>query len=476
MSKPIEPQPSFEDMGSMLTGLRASHAAEPYPTAACRRRRLQAVAAMLQVNADAIAAAIDADFGQRSRSETRLAELFPAREGLRHAGRHLARWMRAQRRATGFWFLPAKSRVFAQPLGVIGIVVPWNYPLLLAIGPLTAALAAGNRAMLKMSEHTPRFGALLCDLLESALGPDVVRVVNGGPEVGAAFCRLPFDHVLFTGSTAVGRHVMRAAADNLTALTLELGGKSPAIVADDADLERVAAALVSGKMLNAGQTCIAPDYVLISENQREALLARLVGQANAAYPTLAHNPDYSAICHAGHYRRLVDWREEARAAGARVIETGPGDEDLAAVRKMPLTLILDCPATCRVMQEEIFGPILPLIAYRHFDEALAYINARPRPLALYLFSDDARRIDRTVRETVSGGLCINETLLHIAQDDLPFGGVGHSGFGQYHGREGFLRLSQPKPVFVQSRFSRVAWLRPPYGRRAALLLRWMLGE
>jgi aldehyde dehydrogenase (NAD+)/coniferyl-aldehyde dehydrogenase len=476
MSKPDEPQAADTDLEQALAELRAACRRDPYPDLASRRRRLDALAGLLQSHAEAIAQAIDADFGHRSHSETRLAELFPARQGLLHARRRLARWMRARRRATGFWFLPATNRVLAQPLGVVGIVVPWNYPLYLAIGPLTAALAAGNRAMLKMSEYTPRTGALLQQLLESCLGRDVVRVVNGGPQRAAAFCRLPFDHLLFTGSTAVGREVMRAAADTLTPLTLELGGKSPAIVATDADLKRAAAALVAGKLLNAGQTCIAPDYVLVDADRVDALAEALIARAHAAYPTLAGNPDYSAIAQPRHFQRLIEWREHARAAGARVLDAAVPDAAATAERKLGLTLVLDCPDHCRLMHEEIFGPILPIVGCRDFDAALDYVNARPRPLALYLFSDDADRIARTVRETVSGGVCVNETLLHIAQDDLPFGGVGDSGYGQYHGHEGFLRLSLLKPVFVQSRFSGVSLLRPPYGRRARLLLRWMLGE
>lgn len=457
-----------------LAALRAAVEGDPYPDWHCRQRWLSDLAQVLRDRQQAVADAVAADFGARSPVETRLAELFPTLDGIAHARRHLKRWMRPQRRATAWWFKPARNRVLPQPLGVAGIVVPWNYPVYLALGPLVAALAAGNRALIKMSEFTPHTGALLASLLEEALGRDVVRVFNGGVEVAERFVRLPFDHLLFTGSTPVGRAVMRAAADNLTPVTLELGGKSPVLLAPDADLARAATAIVAGKLLNAGQTCVAPDYVLVPRGRRPALADALAAAARRLYPTLADNPDYSAIINARHYERLVSWRDQAAQAGAGVREINPAGEPLAATRKLPLTLIWDCPDDATVMREEIFGPLLPLVEYDGTAAALDYINRRPRPLALYLFSNDGGLVERVLRQTVSGGVAVNETVLHVAQDDLPFGGVGPSGLGHYHGYEGFATFSKLKPVFYQSRFGGRNLLLPPYGWSTRLLLRLMM--
>ncbi|WP_434627009.1 coniferyl aldehyde dehydrogenase [Chromobacterium sp. CV08] len=454
--------------------LRTASRAAPYPTAETRRSWLNALERLLQENRQALVDAVSLDFGQRSSVETRLAELFPSLEAVRHARRHLNRWMRPQRRGVSIWFQPAGASVLPQPLGVVGVVVPWNYPLFLSFGPIVAALAAGNRVMVKMSEYTPATGALLAQLAARHFGDDLLTVVNGGPELAQAFTRLPFDHLLFTGSTAVGRHVMRAAAENLTPVTLELGGKSPALVARGANLRRAAEAIVAGKMMNAGQTCVAPDYLLVNDKDRSLLLDEIRAAARRAYPTLAGNPDYTAIVNDRHYQRLRQWLDGARQAGARVEELNPAGEDPAAARKMALTLVQDCPDDCALMREEIFGPILPVVSYDKFDEALAYINARPRPLALYLFDDDALRIERVLKETVSGGVSVNDTLLHVVQEDLPFGGVGPSGMGHYHGREGFLTFSKLKPVFRQSRLSGTWLTRPPYGGAVEWLLKLML--
>ncbi|BBF85631.1 aldehyde dehydrogenase [Aquitalea magnusonii] len=454
--------------------LRLAADSERFPGLARRRGWLDAVEKLLQENRQALIDAINADFGQRSSVETQLGELFPSLEELRRARRKLAVWMRPQRRPVSIWFRPARNRLLPQPLGVVGIVVPWNYPLFLALGPLIGALAAGNRVMIKMSELTPATGALLAALMTRYFEPGVVSVVNGGPELSQAFTRLPFDHLLFTGSTAVGRHVMRAAADNLTPVTLELGGKSPAIVARDADFARAAESIVAGKLFNAGQTCVAPDYVLVNAKDRDRLLAMLDAAATRAYPTLAHNPDYSSIIHPRHYQRLQQWLDEAAAAGADIRQVNPAAESLQSVRKMPLTLVLNSPPHCALMQEEIFGPILPIISYDRFEDAISYINARPRPLALYLFDRDPVRIDKVLQQTISGGVCINETILHVVQDAMPFGGVGASGMGHYHGYEGFLTFSKLKPVFEQSRWAGTWLTRPPYGRAVQWLLRLML--
>jgi aldehyde dehydrogenase (NAD+)/coniferyl-aldehyde dehydrogenase len=450
--------------------LKAVARAAPYPSAETRRAWLAALERLMQENRQALVDAVSRDFGHRSDVETRLAELFPSLEGVRHARRHLRTWMKPRRRSVSIWFQPASASVIPQPLGVVGVVVPWNYPLFLSFGPVAAALAAGNRVMVQMSEYTPATGELLQKLARQYFGDDLLTVVNGDAELAQAFTRLPFDHLLFTGSTAVGRHVMRAAAENLTPVTLELGGKSPALVARGANLKRAAEAIVAGKMLNAGQTCVAPDYLLVNAKDCEALLEKIRAAVKRMYPTLADNPDCSAIVNQRHYSRLQGWLDAARQAGARIESLSPDGEAAADNRKLPLTLVQNCPDDCELMREEIFGPILPVVSYDKFDEALAYINARPRPLALYLFDDDALRVERVLKETVSGGVSVNDTLLHVVQESLPFGGVGPSGMGHYHGREGFLTFSKLKPVFRQSRLAGTWMTRPPYGR----LVEWML--
>ena len=463
--------PSDDHLATAFLRQRSARDSAAAPDYAARIAALDRLEALLRTNAAAICAAIDRDFKGRSPQETRLLEIFPAVEGIRHARRHLARWMKPQRRPTNFWFLPGRSRVLFQPLGVAGIVVPWNYPLYLAIGPAVSALAAGNRVLIKMSEAAPATGELLEKLIAGSFDPALLAVVNGGPDVGRQFAALPFDHLLFTGSTEVGRHVMRAAAANLTPVTLELGGKSPAIVGRAIDIEEAAAKILYGKCLNAGQTCIAPDYVLVPEERIADFAAAARTTVARLYPRLLDNPDYTAIINERHRERLTGYLEDARAKGARVEEINPAGEALAASPKLAPHLVLGPTDTMRVMREEIFGPILPLVGYRTLDEAIAYVNARPRPLALYVFDRDRASIDRVLGETVSGGVTVNETILHIAQDELPFGGVGPSGMGEYHGRAGFEAFSKRKAVFYQPRFNALGLFRPPYGKRFETLLK-----
>ena len=439
-----------------------------------RREALDALEKLLADHGDALAGAIDHDFQGRSRHETRLLELFPSLESIRHARRHLRGWMKARRVATSLWFQPGRSRIVPQPLGVVGIVVRWNYPVYLAIGPVVAALAAGNRVMVKMSEAAPATGALLARLVAERFDPGVLHVLNGDAGVARAFTGLPFDHLLFTGSTGVGRHVMRAAAENLTPVTLELGGKSPAIVGRGIDVALAAQRILYGKCLNAGQTCIAPDYVLVPEERLEAFTVAARAAVAAMYPGIADNADYTSIIDARHRARLRDWLEEARARGARVLPLAGDGEDLASGPKIAPTLVVGAPDDTRLMREEIFGPLLPLVPYRTTDEAIAYVNARPRPLALYVFDHDRAAIDAVIARTVSGGVGVNETIVHIAQEELPFGGVGPSGMGEYHGRAGFDTFSKRKAVFHQSRLNGLALFRPPYGPRFEALVKLLL--
>lgn len=454
--------------------IRDAARADPAAPLTDRRSRLDRLEAMLQENREAWCDAVAADFGQRSRHETQLLELFPSLEGIRHTRRHMARWSRPERRPVSHWFKPGRAEVRPQPLGCIGIITPWNYPVYLAVGPLTAAFAAGNRALVKMSEFTPSTARLLAEVAARYFSPDELAIAEGDVGVAEAFARLPFDHLLFTGSTAVGRHVMRAAAENLTPVTLELGGKSPAIVSPDYPIDKAAARILAGKCLNAGQTCIAPDYVFLPEGRVDEFVEAARKVVAKAYPALERNPDYSAVINGRHFARLTGYLDDARAGGAAIVPLGGDPDEGARVRRMPPTLVLNPGEGMRVMQEEIFGPVLPVLTYRKLDEALAYVNGRNRPLALYLFDRHPQRIRHVLEHTVSGGVTVNDTILHIAQDDLPFGGVGPSGMGHYHGREGFMTFSKLKPVFHQARINGIGLFNPPYGGLFEKMIRVLL--
>jgi len=468
----LDPDPA--GVHEALALQREAAAREPYPDAATRDRRLAALERLLRENVDAIAEAIARDFGHRSHHETRLLEIFPGLEAVRHARRHLRGWMKPERRGVSLWFQPGRARVFAQPLGVVGIVVPWNYPIYLAAGPLVGALAAGNRAMIKMSELAPATGTLLAALVAKSFAREEVCVVNGDAGVARAFSALPFDHLLFTGSTAVGSAVMRAAAENLTPVTLELGGKSPAIVAPGYPLAAAAERIMVGKLMNAGQTCIAPDYALVPAADVGAFVEAARRVVAACWPDPMRSPDYTAIVNARHFGRLTGYLDEARARGAEIVTLAAGAAPDASTRRIPPTIVRGAPEDARLMREEIFGPILPVVPYDDFDDALRYVNARPRPLALYHFDRDERRIERVLVETVAGGVTINDTILHIAQDDLPFGGVGPSGMGQYHGRDGFDAFSKRKGVFRQARLNAIGLFKPPYGKRFERLVNFLV--
>lgn len=458
-------------LASQLAAQREAHLRAPFPAWSERARHLRALRDVLFAHQDALAEAMNADFGQRSKAEVALSEFVVLKQEIDAALRHGERWMRAQRRRAGKWLAPGRARVVPQPLGVVGIVAPWNYPLLLGASPLVCALAAGNRAMIKMSELTPRTSALFEELIAQTFAPEHVVVVNGDAAVGAAFTALPFDHLLFTGSTRVGHEVMRAAAANLTPVTLELGGKSPVLIGERARFDYAVDSLLLGKTLNAGQTCIAPDYVLLPRGSEDAFIARARTRFAELYPDFANNGDYTSIISARHYERLERLADEAQAAGAQLHPLGPRD---AATRRFAPVIVTGAGAQTSLMQEEIFGPLLPLVPYDSLDEALRYVNARARPLALYLYADDAQTVERVTRETVAGGMSVNETLMHIVAEGLPFGGVGASGMGAYHGYEGFVTFSQMKPVFTQARVNARGLIAPPYGKLFNLLIRVML--
>ena len=443
---------------------RRAFAAEPFPTLVVRKDRLKRLLALTDNHEKAICEAIAADFGSRSAHETRFAGLFVGRAGINHAISHVASWMRARRVATSLPFLPGSNRLVPQPLGVVGVVSPWNYPFQLAVAPATAALAAGNRVLMKPSELTPAFSALLADLVAQHFAPEEVDVVTGDAETGKAFVSLPFDHLIFTGSTAVGRQVALAAAANLTPVTLELGGKSPAILDPSCDMDAAVRSIAFGNLLNAGQTCIAPDYIMVPQGQAAAVTGKFAEAVKRFYPTLKANKDYSSIVSDRHYQRLTALVEEARAGGAEVTEINPAGETLPPEgRKFAPTLVRNAPEDSRLMREEIFGPVLPILEYASLDDAIGHVNRHDRPLALYWFGTDTTARERVLHETIAGGVTVNDCLLHIAQERQPFGGVGASGIGAYHGEWGFRTFSKEKPVFLQSRFNGGALLHPPYG-------------
>ncbi|UDL92871.1 coniferyl aldehyde dehydrogenase [Mesorhizobium sp. PAMC28654] len=450
---------------------RSAFEAQPFPDLGVRKDRLTRLLALTEKHEADICSAIDADFGGRSTHETRLAELFVVRAGIRHALAHMRGWMRERRVATSLPFLPGRNRLVPQPLGVIGIVSPWNYPFQLGVAPATAALAAGNRVLIKPSELTPGFSALLADLFGRYFAPDEASVVTGDAEMGKAFVSLPFDHLLFTGSTAVGRQVAMAAAANLTPVTLELGGKSPAIFDPSCDLDAAVSSVAYGKLLNAGQTCIAPDYLLVPKGQAEVVAAKLATAVARLYPTLRDNPDYTSIISDRHHQRLRDMIAEARDAGADIVEVNPAGENFDATRKMPPTLVRNANPNLRLMREEIFGPVLLILEYTGIDDAIDHVNRADRPLALYWFGRDAGNRQRILRETIAGGVTINDCMLHLVQENQPFGGVGASGMGAYHGEWGFRTFSKEKPVFLQSKLSAGGLLRPPYGKTFERLYR-----
>jgi coniferyl-aldehyde dehydrogenase len=452
----------FDVMQTTFAQQKAAFAARPYPSVAERIHSLQKLKAAILSNQDALAAAINADFSCRSTDETRLAEVMTTVEGINTSIKKIKKWMKPSKRHVGVLFAPASNKVVFQPLGVVGIIVPWNYPLFLSLGPLVTALTAGNRAMIKVSEFTPNFNKALITLLNDIFDQSEVSVIEGEADISASFSKLAFDHLLFTGSTAVGKHIMRAAAENLTPVTLELGGKSPAIIAPTANMKDAAERICFGKSLNAGQTCVAPDYVLVPKGREEEFKTAYQVAFASMYPTIKDNDDYSAIINERQHQRLQAVLKSAAEAGATLTQVNPASEDFSGTRKMPLSIVENAPDDSVVMQDEIFGPILPLVSYQGLDKAIAYVQERPRPLALYLFSYDKAEQEKVLLGTHSGGVTINNSLVHLAQEDMPFGGVGPSGMGHYHGYEGFLTLSKAKAVHRIGKFNSGKFAYPPY--------------
>jgi len=440
------------------------------PALAERLDRLARLRAVISDNERRFAHAISADFGHRSSTETTIAETLLVLGEIRHAASHLKKWMAPQRIATALQFMPAKNRLMPQPVGVVGIIAPWNYPLQLTLAPAVAALAAGNRVMIKPSELVPRFSATLRELIAAKFDPTEMTVTTIDDDIAQAFASLPFDHLIFTGSTRVGRLVAEAAGRNLTPVTLELGGKSPAIVDRSADLGQAAERIAYGKLLNAGQTCIAPDYALVPEAQVQDFADRLQGHMRRMYGTNPGNDDYTSIVSDRHYARLEGLVADAAARGARIMQAAkPDDPAWKSKRKFPPTILVGATPDMTIMQEEIFGPLLPIIGYRDAAEPVSYINRHDRPLALYWFGKDDAARDDVLARTISGGVTVNDCLFHFTQINQPMGGIGASGTGVYHGEWGFKTLSKLKPVFYRSPFNRLADLYPPYGAKVARL-------
>ncbi len=447
------------------------------PDYAQRRADLERLRDTLRARIPAMDAAICADFGHRSTHESLISEAMTTLAEIDHALAHLRRWMKPRRAAVGWKFWPASAQVRPEPVGVVGILSPWNYPVNLALVPLVSAIAAGNHVYLKPSEHTPRTAAFLRELLAQVFPADRVAVALGGPELGAAFSALPFDHLLFTGSTAVGRKVMAAAAPNLTPVTLELGGKAPALVCSDFPIALAASRIASGKWFNAGQTCIGVDYVLVDAARRDELVDALQVELRARYGDLHAADDFTRIINDSQFARLRGYLDDAHARGVQVIEPFADDdatrEHRVAQRLFAPTLVIEPPMDAEVMRNEIFGPILPVLSYQTLDEAIDRINALERPLALYPFGYRAADIERIVSRTLAGGVTINDTLVHFGVHELPFGGIGPSGIGAIHGKAGFDAFSKALPVFRQRRIAGSDWLKPPYRGRIDAMVRWL---
>jgi coniferyl-aldehyde dehydrogenase len=436
---------------------------------------------------DEIVHATNEDFGGRSGHETLVLEIAPLVDGIRHTRKHLAKWMKPRRVAAGINFFPARARIIYQPLGVVGVLGAWNYPTFLTLSPLVDAIAAGNHAMLKPSELAPHTAEVLQEIIVAIFPEEYISVVTGDAQLAAEFSKLPFDHLLFTGSTRVGKLVMKSASENLTPVTLELGGKCPAIIHGEFPLRTAVERMMTGKLYNAGQTCLAPDYVFVHESQRDEFVTLAAEVARQLYPTWSGNADYTRIINAQHFDRLnglvrdavehgakpvaLSTQEKSQTASPQTNSSNAAARDARLFRPM---VLLDVNDGMQVMQEEIFGPILPVLTYRELDEALRYVNDHAHPLALYYFDNDARRVDHVLNTTTSGGATVNDVIFHIAQNNLPFGGVSASGMGHYHGRAGFETFSKKKGVFLQSRFSSLKFLRPPYGPLADRIIRFLL--
>ena len=459
-----------EKMLELLRLQRESYLAEGEVSAETRIDRLDRTIDVLVANAEKISEAMNADFGCRPRQVNLMTDVTGSLENLKHAKKHLRKWMKAENRPSMFplGLLGGRSAIQYQPKGVVGVIAPWNFPLGMVFEPLAGVLAAGNRAIIKPSEFTPATSELIDEMVGKTFDPTEIAVVTGGPEVGQAFSSLAFDHMVFTGATSVARHIMAAASKNLVPVTLELGGKSPTVISETADLREAIERIMVGKMLNAGQVCIAPDYVMLPEGKMDEAVAIAREVVAEMYPTLLNNEQYTAMLNERHFQRMQKNIDDANERGAQIVAINPANEDFSVnpTQKIPPTLILNPEDDALCMQDEIFGPLLPLKTYTKFEDVISYINARPRPLAAYYFGKDSTEEHRFLTGTTSGGACVNDVMFHMLQKDLPFGGVGPSGMGSYHGIEGFKAFSHAKSVYKQPGkipVTKLAGFMPPYG-------------
>ena len=458
-SNPSPPEPDAEALEIFNLQTRAC-LDQPVISLIQRRDLLNTIEDILNEKDQAICDAVNADFGNRSSHETRMLEILPSIMGLRYTRKKLKKWMKPQRRHVSMIFLGGRNRVIPQAKGVVGIITPWNYPLFLAISPMTCALAAGNRVMVKQAAHSQHLSRLLRDLFSAKIGPEYVRFLPGVS--AAAFSALPFNHLVFTGSPRTGKTVMRTAAQNLVPVTLELGGKSPVVLADDFDMATAVKRILFAKLMNAGQTCIAPDYIFVPENRIDSFIQTAQTMTRQLYPDIA-SPDYTAIIDQQAVDRLMDTLADVRRKGGRVIPLLDGPDTILEHKKISPVIVTETTPAMRIMQEEIFGPVLPVLPYTSLKKVIQYINDHPRPLALYVFTHDRQMADQIISHTRSGGVTVNDCALHAVQHDLPFGGIGNSGMGHYHGFEGFMEFSKLRPVFHQAPLSSTAALTPPYG-------------
>jgi len=469
-----ESQSQIERMHVVLEKQRAANLKNGPPTYEKRMERLDKIIGLMVDHNDEICEAISKDFGHRSNIQSMLGDVADAISAAKYAKKHLKQWMKASKRgsAAPFGLMGAKTEVRYQPKGVVGIISPWNFPVGLTFNPLAQILAAGNSAIIKPSEFSPATSELMGRMIRTVFEEEEVALVEGGPDVGEAFSKLAFDHLIFTGATGVARHVMRAASENLVPLTLELGGKSPVVIGKGADMELAANRIMFGKTLNAGQICLAPDYVMVAEGETENFVKAATKSVTTMYATMKDNPDYTSIVNQRHYDRLTGYIEDAKAKGAEVIEINPANEDFSQQphHKIPPTLVIDPTDDMKIMQDEIFGPLLPIKTMKSTATSIDYINANDRPLGLYYFGDDNDEREEVLRMTTSGGVTINDVVFHVSQHDAPFGGIGPAGMGSYHGEEGFREFSHARTVYKQIGKplgkDLLAMIRPPYNEKA----------
>ncbi len=472
---------TIEKMQQLLTAQQTAFINEGFVSAQTRIDRIDRTIALILENTEALEKAINADFGSRSYHQTAMSDFFGTVAGLQHARKHVVSWMKPKRHSVMFPLniLGAKARVEYQPKGTVGNITTWNFPVHVALAPLAGIFAAGNRAMLKLTEVTPTTSELLKELIGKYFSPEECVGITGGPAVGQAFAELPLDHIIFTGSTSIAQYILQGAAKNLTPVTLELGGKSPVIIGSSADIKEAAARIMAGKALNSGQVCLSPDYIFVPQEYKKAFLEHCIQQFSTFFPTMRDNPDYTSVINQRHYERLQGLLSDAKDKCSSIIEINPANEDFSkqeTTHKIPLTLLVDPADDAQVMQEELFGPLVCIKTYNNIDDCIQFINQRPRPLAIYYFGQDAQEERKVLDKTISGGAVINDVMAHVICEDLPFGGVGDSGMGNYHGFYGFATFSHPKAVFKQSKINlmRLGGMLPPYGKKTEKRINMML--